>query len=82
MIFDLVGTRSFGDLLRALAPSGTLVMGSGDTEKALGPVDRMLTGYEQDDDVTVLVLHVPRRDGGASAGEGDITSGAGRTSRA
>jgi serine phosphatase RsbU (regulator of sigma subunit) len=22
-------------------------------------VDRMLTGYEQDDDVTVLVLHVP-----------------------
>jgi serine phosphatase RsbU (regulator of sigma subunit) len=37
-------------------------------------VDRMLTGYEQDDDVTVLVLHVPRRDGwahgepGAAAG--------------
>jgi PAS domain S-box-containing protein len=30
-------------------------------------VDRMLTGYEQDDDVTVLVLHVPRRDGGAGA---------------
>jgi serine phosphatase RsbU (regulator of sigma subunit) len=26
-------------------------------------VDRMLTGYEQDDDVTELVLHVPRRDG-------------------
>jgi PAS domain S-box-containing protein len=26
-------------------------------------VDRMLTGHEQDDDVTVLVLHVPRRDG-------------------
>jgi len=26
-------------------------------------VDRMLTGYEQDDDVTVLVLHVPRRNG-------------------
>ena len=25
-------------------------------------VDRMLMGYEQDDDVTVLVLHVPRRD--------------------
>jgi serine phosphatase RsbU (regulator of sigma subunit) len=45
-------------------------------------VDRMLTGYEQDDDVTVLVLHVPRRDGGASAAEGDITSGAGRTGRA
>ncbi|HEV2378102.1 MAG TPA: SpoIIE family protein phosphatase, partial [Streptosporangiaceae bacterium] len=32
-------------------------------------VDRMLTGYEQDDDVTVLVLHVPRRDGGAQANE-------------
>jgi PAS domain S-box-containing protein len=31
-------------------------------------VDRMLTGYEQDDDVTVLVLHVPRRDGKAHAG--------------
>jgi PAS domain S-box-containing protein len=31
-------------------------------------VDRMLTGYEQDDDVTVLVLHVPRRDGKAQAG--------------
>jgi serine phosphatase RsbU (regulator of sigma subunit) len=31
-------------------------------------VDRMLTGYEQDDDVTVLVLHVPRRDG-VSAGQ-------------
>jgi PAS domain S-box-containing protein len=30
-------------------------------------VDRMLTGYEQDDDVTVLVLHVPRRDGKAQA---------------
>jgi PAS domain S-box-containing protein len=26
-------------------------------------VDRMLAGYEQDDDVTVLVLHMPRRDG-------------------
>jgi hypothetical protein len=27
----------------------------------------MLTGYEQDDDVTVLVLHVPVRDGTAAA---------------
>ena len=45
-------------------------------------VDRMLTGYEQDDDVTVLVLHVPRRDGGASAGEADVANGAGRTGRA
>ena len=26
-------------------------------------VERMLTGYEQDDDVTVLVLHRPWRDG-------------------
>jgi len=26
-------------------------------------VERMLTGYEQDDDVTVLVLHMPLRDG-------------------
>jgi PAS domain S-box-containing protein len=31
-------------------------------------VDRMLTGYEQDDDVTVLALHVPRRGGKAQAG--------------
>src|SRR5689334_10233774 len=45
-------------------------------------LDHMLSGHEQDDDVTVLVLHVPRRDGGASAAEGDITSGAGRTGRA
>ena len=35
-------------------------------------VDRMLTGYEQDDDVTVLVLHVPRRDG-VTAGRGGST---------
>ena len=28
-------------------------------------VDRMLAGYEQDDDVTVLVLHVPGQDRGA-----------------
>ena len=45
-------------------------------------VDRMLTGYEQDDDVTVLVLHVPRRDGGAPAGEGGTTNAAGRADRA
>ena len=30
-------------------------------------VDRMLTGYEQDDDVTVLVVHSPRREPAASA---------------
>ncbi len=36
-------------------------------------VDRMLTGYEQDDDVTVLVLHVPRRDGPpADRGSGGV----------
>src|SRR2546430_2217641 len=56
---------------------------SDDPARLLGfLVDRMLTGYEQDDDVTVLVLHVPRRDGGASAGEGGITKAAGRTGRA
>jgi serine phosphatase RsbU (regulator of sigma subunit) len=33
-------------------------------------VDRMLTGYEQDDDVTVLVLHVPGRESGLQAGPG------------
>ncbi|HEY2313193.1 MAG TPA: SpoIIE family protein phosphatase [Streptosporangiaceae bacterium] len=32
-------------------------------------VDRMLTGYEQDDDVTVLVLHVPAQ-GGKTSGRG------------
>ena len=36
-------------------------------------VDRMLTGYEQDDDVTVLVLHVPRHDGPpADQGSGGV----------
>jgi serine phosphatase RsbU (regulator of sigma subunit) len=30
-------------------------------------VDKMLTGYEQDDDVTLLVLHVPERDGPPAA---------------
>ncbi len=30
-------------------------------------VDRMLTGYEQDDDVTVLVVHSPRREPGVPA---------------
>ena len=43
-------------------------------------VDRMLTGYEQDDDVTVLVLHVPRRDGGAHATE-PASAGAQKTGR-
>jgi PAS domain S-box-containing protein len=30
-------------------------------------VERMMTGYEQDDDVTVLVVHSPRREPGAPA---------------
>ncbi len=42
-------------------------------------VDRMLTGYEQDDDVTVLVLHVPRRDGRAGTSEGSPAAGRGRS---
>ena len=44
-------------------------------------VDAMLTGYEQDDDVTVLVLHVPRRDGGAHAGEPAVSASAPRAGR-
>ena len=40
-----------------------------DPERLLGYlVDRMLTGYEQDDDVTVLVLHIPHRGDEPSAG--------------
>jgi hypothetical protein len=30
-------------------------------------VERMMTGYEQDDDVTVLVVHSPRREPGPPA---------------
>ena len=33
-------------------------------------VDRMLTGYEQDDDVTVLVLHVPAQPAGQDRRQG------------
>jgi PAS domain S-box-containing protein len=36
-------------------------------------VERMLAGYEQDDDVTVLVLHVPER--GPGVGPGGVGSG-------
>jgi PAS domain S-box-containing protein len=44
----------------AQAPAGVVE----DPAKLLGYlVDRMLTGYEQDDDVTVLVLHMSVRDG-------------------
>jgi PAS domain S-box-containing protein len=45
-------------------------------------VDRMLTGYEQDDDVTVLVLHVPRRDGKAQAGDAAAAVTAAKTGKA
>jgi PAS domain S-box-containing protein len=45
-------------------------------------VDRMLTGYEQDDDVTVLVLHVPRRDGRAQAGDPATSMIAAKTGKA
>ncbi len=41
-------------------------------------VDRMLTGYEQDDDVTVLVLHVPRR----GPSEGVAVTAEGKPARA
>ena len=43
----------------AQAPAGVLE----DPERLLGYlVDRMLAGHEQDDDVTVLVVHIPARD--------------------
>jgi PAS domain S-box-containing protein len=45
-------------------------------------VDRMLTGYDQDDDVTVLVLHVPRRDGKARADEPATSAAAAKTGKA
>ena len=45
-------------------------------------VDRMLTGYEQDDDVTVLVLHVPVRDGKSQAGTTAASMIAAKTGKA
>jgi hypothetical protein len=45
-------------------------------------VDRMLTGYEQDDDVTVLVLHVPRRDGKVQGGTAAASMIAAKTGKA
>jgi serine phosphatase RsbU (regulator of sigma subunit) len=50
-------------------------------------VSRMLTGYDQDDDVTVLVVHSPRRDGrapGRRAGgtQAARVGGAGRKGKA
>ena len=50
-----------------------------DPERLLGYlVERMLTGYEQDDDVTVLVLHIPHRGDEASAGPPDAATGSRR----
>jgi PAS domain S-box-containing protein len=41
-------------------------------------VERMLMGYEQDDDVTVLVLHVPARDDEASGPDKDLSAASAR----
>lgn len=42
VILDNVGDRSFAELRRIMAPSGTYVMVSGPKRKVLGPVPRML----------------------------------------
>jgi PAS domain S-box-containing protein len=53
----------------AQAPAGVV----GDPARLLDYlVERMLTGYEQDDDVTVLVLHNPARDGVVPVGRGSV----------
>ena len=44
VIFDLVGTRRIKDLLRVLAPKGTLVIASGSGNLWIGPLGRVLTG--------------------------------------
>ncbi|HEX6858493.1 MAG TPA: SpoIIE family protein phosphatase [Streptosporangiaceae bacterium] len=50
-----------------------------DPERLLGYlVERMLTGYEQDDDVTVLVLHIPHRGDETSAGPPGTATGSRR----
>ena len=50
-----------------------------DPERLLGYlVERMLTGYEQDDDVTVLVLHIPHRGDPPPAGPPDAGTGSRR----
>jgi PAS domain S-box-containing protein len=50
-----------------------------DPERLLGYlVERMLTGYEQDDDVTVLVLHIPHRGDETSAGPPPTEAGSRR----
>jgi NADPH:quinone reductase-like Zn-dependent oxidoreductase len=43
LIFQLAGTRSPSDLRRALTPTGTLVLSSGESDgRWLGPVDRII----------------------------------------
>jgi PAS domain S-box-containing protein len=50
-----------------------------DPERLLGYlVERMLTGYEQDDDVTVLVLHIPHRGDPPPGGPPDAATGSRR----
>ncbi len=50
-----------------------------DPERLLGYlVERMLTGYEQDDDVTVLVLHIPHRGDPPPGGPPDAGMGSRR----
>jgi PAS domain S-box-containing protein len=50
-----------------------------DPERLLGYlVERMLTGYEQDDDVTVLVLHIPHRGDPPPSGPPDAATGSRR----
>ncbi len=50
-----------------------------DPQRLLGYlVERMLTGYEQDDDVTVLVLHIPHRGDPPPAGPPDAATGSRR----
>ena len=67
----------------AQAPAGV----AEDPARLLGYlVERMLIGYEQDDDVTVLVLHIPARDGvvrgrAAPAPQGSSKKGQGMRSR-
>ena len=42
LIFDLVGNRSLSDCRRALTPTGTLVLSSGDGGRWLGPMGRII----------------------------------------
>lgn len=42
LVLDLVGNRSLRECLRALSPTGTLVLSSGTGSRAFGPLGRML----------------------------------------